>query len=99
MGRDALLATFLHDAENTPGDLDVTIRSAAIAYQPVPEDLAPLVDKIRKQAFKVVDEDIQRLLDAGYSQDALYELIVATAVGAGKMQLDTALSMIDEASR
>jgi alkylhydroperoxidase family enzyme len=60
----------------------------------VPEDLAPYLDKVALHAYKVVDDDIDALRGRGYSEDALFELTVAAAVGAGLARLETGLRAI-----
>jgi hypothetical protein len=65
----------------------------------LPQGLCDLVDKIARHAYKVTDEDIERLLEAGWSEDELFELIVATATGAGLARLDLGLAALRDACR
>ncbi len=60
----------------------------------LPEELDELLDKESRHAYKVVDGDIDRLRASGLSQDAIFELIVATAVGAGVGRFDRALDAL-----
>jgi len=41
------------------------------------------VQKVTQSAYKVTDQDIETLLDAGYSEDQIFELTVSAALGAG----------------
>jgi alkylhydroperoxidase family enzyme len=66
-----------------PGEVDSSIRAAAFEGAGVPEDLAAYVDKVVRHAYKVTDADVDRLKTAGYSEDAIFEITVAAAVGAG----------------
>jgi alkylhydroperoxidase family enzyme len=66
-----------------PGHLDTEIRKPAFEGSPVPAELQNYVNKIRNNAYKIVDQDIYALVDAGYSEDQIYELTVATAIGSG----------------
>jgi alkylhydroperoxidase family enzyme len=86
----------------TPGDADPELRSAVEAYAaslggrqgPVPElpsELRPYVDKVAKHAYKVVDADVDRLREAGYTEDAIFELTLAAALGAAQARLDAGL--------
>jgi alkylhydroperoxidase family enzyme len=45
--------------------------------------IAELLDKVARHAYRVSDEDVARAREAGCSDDELYDLIVATAAGAG----------------
>jgi alkylhydroperoxidase family enzyme len=70
-----------------PGSVDPAIRRSAFDGE-VPDDLKAYVQKVRLHAYKVTDSDIDRLLAAGYSEDQVFEITVATAVGAGLGRLD-----------
>jgi hypothetical protein len=60
----------------------------------LPDALDELIDKESRHAFKVVDRDLDRLRASGLSQDAVFELIVAAAVGAGVGRFDRALDAL-----
>jgi alkylhydroperoxidase family enzyme len=47
----------------------------------VPRALTGLVEKIRKSAYKVTDEDVAAARAAGFSEEQLFELTIATALG------------------
>lgn len=64
-----------------------------------PEALTPLVEKIAKHAYKVTDRDITELCAAGWSEDALFEVIIAAAVGAGTARLEVGLAALEAANR
>ena len=86
----------------TPGDADLELRSAVEAYAaslggrqgPVPElpaELRPYVEKVAKHAYEVVDADVDGLREAGYSEDAIFELTLAAALGAAQARLAAGL--------
>jgi alkylhydroperoxidase family enzyme len=52
------------------------------------------VDKVTRNAYKVVDDDIERLRQAGFSDDAILEAVLATAVGAGVARFEIGLDAI-----
>lgn len=84
----------------TPGDADVELRQAVEAVAAgraaeLPDDLRPYVEKVAKNAYKVVDADIDRLREAGYSEDAIFELTLAAALGAARSRLDAGLKAMD----
>src|SRR3954469_2951944 len=74
--RDATAAALL----SGPGATDANLRHAIAAGAP-PEDLWTLVAKIRSRAYTVTDEDID-VLRGRYSDDQLFEIVVAAAFGA-----------------
>lgn len=63
----------------------------------VPENLAVLVEKIAERPWTVTDDDILQAREAGYSEDQIYELVLAAAAGAGVRRLDAGLRAIEEA--
>jgi alkylhydroperoxidase family enzyme len=81
----------------TPGDAETGLRAQVAAYAAgsedagLPEELRPYVEKVAKNAYKVVDADIDRLRRAGYSDDAIFELTLAAALGAARSRLDAGL--------
>lgn len=81
-----------------PGHLDASLRQAAAAGGPVPEPLAAFVDKVRRHAYRVTDEDIEALHRAGYSDDQIFEAAVSAAVGAGMLRLRAGLAAVGEGS-
>ncbi len=83
-------------AIEAPGTLDRGTRQAALAGQPVRPELAAYVDKVRRHAYRVTDGDVDTLRRAGYSEDQVLELTIATAVGAGLERLDAGLRALEE---
>jgi hypothetical protein len=73
-----------------PGHADKAVRRAAFAGDAgqTPAELAGLVDKIRQNAYKVTQDDIDRAKAAGWTDPQLFEVIVATAAGAGLHRRD-----------
>jgi len=51
------------------------------ASQQIDEPLATVLTKVARHAYKVTDEDIQALLAAGYSEDAVFEAVTSAALG------------------
>jgi alkylhydroperoxidase family enzyme len=80
----------------TPGDADQGLRRAVESFAAgseadLPDDLRPYVEKVARNAYKVTDEDVDRLREAGYSEDAIFELTLAAALGAALARLDAGL--------
>jgi alkylhydroperoxidase family enzyme len=63
------------------------------AGQP-PDELRSLVRKIRDGAYTVTDADVDRLRHT-YTEDQLFELILAAAIGAAEIRLNAALAAIE----
>ena len=70
------------------------LRQAAHPDRQAPPDFASYLDKVRRNAYKVTDEDIQALKDGGYSEDVIFEQTVAGAVAAGLERLETGLDVL-----
>jgi hypothetical protein len=63
---------------------------AVVARTPPEPGLGAYLDKVRTRAYAVTDADVQALLDAGVSEDTLFEQTVAAAIGEGLRRLDAA---------
>jgi hypothetical protein len=77
----------------TAGELDRETRYAVLTGSG-PPGLQPYLDKVRRHAYKVVDGDVDALKQAGWSEDALFEATVATAVGEGLRRLELGLAAL-----
>jgi alkylhydroperoxidase family enzyme len=71
-------------ASETPYDAGIArLADAAQPDRPGPAAFGPYLDKVRRHAYRVTDEDVEELKKAGYTEDEIFELTVATAVAAG----------------
>jgi len=68
----------------------------AVANGTPPPDLRSLVDKIRSRAYTVTDADIDGLRRQ-FTEDQLFEIIVAAALGAASERLAAARRVLEEA--
>jgi alkylhydroperoxidase family enzyme len=91
-----LLAAMKTSVLNGAARTDAQLRRAAAEGRDVPEDLRALVDKIHRHAYRVTDEDLASL-KAKYSDDELFEIVVAAAIGAGEERLRAALAAVEAA--
>jgi alkylhydroperoxidase family enzyme len=89
--RNATAAAVLQGAGATPA----TLRQA-IAAGRVPPDLVNLAQKIRSTPYAVTDQDLDGLRDR-YSEDQLFEIIIATAMAAASERLAAAHRALEEA--
>jgi alkylhydroperoxidase family enzyme len=68
----------------------------AAGGSPRPE-LAAYVEKVKKNAWKVTDEDVASLLAAGLSQDEIYYATMYAAMTAGIERAEIGLRALKEA--
>jgi hypothetical protein len=71
-------------------------RRDAFDRKDVPPELQTLIDKVEAHAYKVTDDDV-RQLQAKYSDDELFEIIVSAALGASERRLVAGLEALDKA--
>ena len=74
-----------------PGITAPAVRRAAFAGDEVPGEAITYVEKVRHFAYKVTDSDVEALRSAGWSDGAIFEITVATALGAALSRRDRAL--------
>jgi alkylhydroperoxidase family enzyme len=67
---------------------------AADSTSAIPPELLAYVTKVARHAYKVTDEDISTLKASGYSEDALFEITLSAALGAGMLRLDSGLEAL-----
>ena len=90
----------------TPGDAGPELRAAVEQYAAslggrpgdvpeLPDDLRLYVEKVARNAYKVADTDIDALRAGGWSEDAIFELTLAAALGAAQARLDAGLEAMD----
>ena len=66
----------------------------AAGTEAIPADLRQYVDTVALHAYRITDEDLQALRRAGWSEDAIFEVSVAAAVGAGLARLERGLGIL-----
>ena len=90
----------------TDGDLTAVQHQAIVANttsrfrneepaSDLPAEFSPLLHKLALHAYKVTDKDVAHLQEIGYSDDAIFELIVGGSLGAGLATWEDGLSAID----
>ncbi|MDX6485494.1 MAG: hypothetical protein QOF43_647 [Gaiellaceae bacterium] len=72
----------------SPGSLPAYVRRA-ISRGDDPAELAPLLDKVRKRAFAIVDADVE-----GRDVDTVIESVLAAALGAADDRRRAALKAL-----
>ena len=62
----------------------------------VPPELVAYVKKVALYAYKTTEEDIEALRSAGYGEDAIFEITLSAALGAGMIRLERGLAALKE---
>lgn len=62
----------------------------------IPPELINYVKKIALHAYKTTDEDIEALRKAGCSEDAIFEITLSAALGAGMTRLERGLAALKD---
>lgn len=70
------------------------LREASVPDRDPPPGLEAYLDKVRRNAYLVTDEDVQALKDAGYSEDVIFENTVSVAVAVGLERLESGLGTL-----
>ena len=99
---DAFKQRLVDAVLSSPGDTPAALRSAVfergtrpgMASRELPGPLASYVDKVARHAYKVTDEDVAALQRGGNSDDALFEITVAAALGAALVRLDRGMAAL-----
>jgi AhpD family alkylhydroperoxidase len=77
-----LVANLRHAVLDAPGTTEPALRAAAAAGDPLPEPWRSYATTVRDYSYRVTDRDVHQLTDAGCSEDQIFEVTVAAAVGA-----------------
>ncbi|MFO0635473.1 MAG: hypothetical protein U0168_21725 [Nannocystaceae bacterium] len=79
-----------------PATTSATLRRQVAVREGVPEPLRAYVDKLHDGAFAITDADVAALRQAGFDDDAVFELTASAAVGAASLRCARALALLDE---
>jgi hypothetical protein len=90
----------------SPGETDPTLRraieeqsaqwssSSPRQVEQFPPELVTYVKKVALYAYKTTEEDIEALRKAGYDEDAIFEITLSSALGAGMTRLERGLAAL-----
>ncbi|HVW87937.1 MAG TPA: hypothetical protein VHC01_00595 [Gaiellaceae bacterium] len=67
---------------------------AVVGAYPADPRLDAYLAKVRANAYKVTDAEVQALKDAGVTEDEIFEQTVAAAISEGLRRLDAAEAVI-----
>lgn len=77
-----------------PGATTPALQRQARDGKTADELIGPYLAKVKQHAYRVVDADIDALTDAGLSDDAIFEVTVAAALGEAERRLDAGLRLL-----
>jgi len=76
------------------GSTEPAVRNAAGSGGELPEPLGSFAAKVRDQSYRITDTDFAALTTAGLSDDAIFEITIAGAVGAALQRLDAGMRAV-----
>jgi AhpD family alkylhydroperoxidase len=77
-----------HTVLEAPATTDPALRTAAATGGPLPEPCQSYAATVRDASYKITDTDIDRLTAAGHTEEEIFEITVAAAVGAAMHGFD-----------
>jgi alkylhydroperoxidase family enzyme len=80
------------------GRASAELRARAFSNSDVPPPLDTLMGKVATRPTQVTPADFDAAKTAGFSEDQLFELVVAAAVGQSARQYEAALAALAEAT-
>jgi len=80
------------------GEADGATRQAAYDGAGLTGRLAAYVAKVHDCAYRITDADVAALRSDGLSEDAIFEITLAAAIGAAHRRLQAGLDALTEAS-
>jgi hypothetical protein len=84
----------VHAVLHSPGDTPPDLRRDVLERATAPGALGPYVSNIARHAYQITDTDVAQLRHAGHSDDSLFEITVAAAVGAALHRLDRGMAAL-----
>ncbi len=93
--RKGLIHAVLGGFGTTPETLRrAVLERAAGTRDGVPPELTTYVDTVARHAYKVTDQDVAALQALGHSDDDIFEITVAAAVGAAMHRLERGMAAL-----
>jgi len=65
------------------------------SYEPLSSNnLNKYIDKVARNAYKIIDEDIEALKSLGFTEDEIFELTIVAAFSAGETRVKLATNLL-----
>ena len=90
-----VIAALRRAALETDGVTEPAVRAAVFAGGSTPEAAESYIAMVRDQSFRISQGAVDDLRSAGLSEDAIFELTVAAALGAADRQLRAGLDLLE----
>ena len=87
----AQIAALRRAVFDSPGASGRALRAAAASADGLPAPLGAYVAKVSEAAYRITDADVAALTAAGCSEDEIFEVTVAAAVGAALRRLEAGM--------
>ena len=97
-GSDDAVADLRHSVLRRPATTVPALRLAAAIGDPLPEPWQAYAAAVRDASYTITDSDIDKLLAAGPTEDQVFEVTVAAAVGAALDSFDAGMSALGHTS-
>ena len=91
-----VVANLRHAVLDAPATTDPALRAAAAAGDPLPEPWQSYATTVRDASYRISDTDLNRLTAAGCSEDQIFEVTVAAAVGAALRSFDAGRNALEQ---
>jgi uncharacterized protein YciW len=78
----------------SPGSTEPAVRAAAGTGGELPDPVGSYATLVRDQSYRITDTELARLGAAGLSDDDIFEVTVAAAVGAALRRLDAGMRAV-----
>lgn len=91
-----LVTATTHAVLDGEGTTPASLRWSAFHHRldELPPELRDYVTRVARQAWRVSDEDVAALRRAGHSEDAIFEVTAAAALGAAIVRLERGLNAL-----
>ena len=76
------------------GSTEPAVRVAAGSGGQLPDPIGSYAEMVRDRSYRIADSDLDELTAAGLSDDAIFEITVAAAVGAALQRLTAGMRVI-----
>ncbi|MEV0068552.1 MULTISPECIES: hypothetical protein [unclassified Amycolatopsis] len=91
-----VVSNLRHAVTEASGVTDRALRAALVAGDPVAEPWQTYAGAVRTASYRVTDSDVAALLAAGHTEDEVFEVTVAAAVGAALAAFDRGRKALGE---
>src|SRR5215218_3857806 len=79
---------------DSPGETDPGVRRAAGTGQPLPDPWGSYAEQVADHSYRISDADVAALAAAGHTEEEIFEVTVAAAVGAALHRLEAGMRAV-----